>query len=402
MNLNLYKLWLYAIVSLLYALAVSCDNDEPAPQPDPPSGRTVLVYMVANNNLGSSGYDDADIKEMLKAAEEGAIGADGRLLVYHAGFGTQPELFEITQDGIVRHVLYDDAEYSVSQARMREVIADTRRIAPAAEYGLVLWSHASGWLQDGISEPERDIEETGISSYAFGQDRGHTMNITSLAEVLAGGDFDFIYFDCCYMASVEVAYELRNATHTIIGSSTELISDGMRYDLNIPMFFRAGSPDLIGAARNTFEYYDGMFGMMRTCTMSVISTAGLDRLAAATRRIYSHAGIGLPEGYEPQVFMEKSVASCYHFDFRDYVAALALGAAGDSEQWPGAASDLADFDDALADVVLYSASTPKLWNRILLDRVCGLSSYILMNNGSVGMKNYNTLGWYADVASALN
>ena len=44
--------------------------------------RTVLVYMIANNNLGSSYHsDERDIQEMLKGVEGGKLN-NGRLLVY--------------------------------------------------------------------------------------------------------------------------------------------------------------------------------------------------------------------------------------------------------------------------------------------------------------------------------
>lgn len=40
-----------------------CDKEEPDPIPPIPTtaSRTVLVYMAADNNLGSGGYDTDDI-----------------------------------------------------------------------------------------------------------------------------------------------------------------------------------------------------------------------------------------------------------------------------------------------------------------------------------------------------
>ena len=79
---------LLAIASSLPLLAVSaCNNDDPVVVPDTPATqenqRTVLVYMVADNNLGTGLFDSADLKEMQDAAAAGDI-KDGRLLVYHA------------------------------------------------------------------------------------------------------------------------------------------------------------------------------------------------------------------------------------------------------------------------------------------------------------------------------
>ena len=88
-----------------------------------------------------------------------------------------------------------------------------------------------------------------VAPLAFGFDKGQKMNLTTLARTLQGQNFGFVYFDCCYMGSVEVAYELRHA----------MPSNGMPYNRNIRCFF-APEADLLTAARNTFELYDGEFG----------------------------------------------------------------------------------------------------------------------------------------------
>ena len=239
---------------LLMVLFVACGGDEPdplPPSPPEPVNRVVLVYMVANNNLGAAGYDRDDIDEMLIAARSGDIGPNGRLLVYHDGANAMPVLAEIRGGGRIDTLKrYDGDGYAVEIARMRGIFDDMREYAPASEYGLVLWSHGTGWIQDGISD-ESDDE---ISALSFGQDCGRTMNVTSLARALSGQDFSFLYFDCCYMASVETLYELRHAVPLIAASATELPVRGSRYDLNISAFFADGSPDLVGAARNTFEH----------------------------------------------------------------------------------------------------------------------------------------------------
>ena len=46
---------------------------------------------------------------------------------------------------------------------------------------------------------------------------GVKMNISTLADILSKGPrFDYIYFDCCYMSSIETAYELRTVTDIIV------------------------------------------------------------------------------------------------------------------------------------------------------------------------------------------
>lgn len=347
-----------------------------------PASRTVLVYMVASNNLGTAGYDSADLREMLQAAGNGDIGT-GRLLVYHARYSGQPVLKEVTAGGIDTLKIYSNDLQSVDSRRMLEVFDDVERLSPSDSYGLVLWSHASGWLQDGIE----DNNDRLLSPLAFGQDNGRKMNLTTLGRTLEQHRFDFVYFDCCYMGAVEVAYELQNATRYIVASPSEIPVDGMPYDKNVKCFFEP-VPNLVEAARNTFDLYNSKSGSARTCTISVIDTRGIGRLAELTRQIYSSAALPVPAGYTPQKYMVES--RCYHNDLSDYVLSLT---ADESLQ--------AQWAEALAACVLYENSTPMLWSKLPISTHCGLSTYIFANESESRTKNYHTTSWFRDVASAL-
>ena len=387
---------LVALAAASLALMSSCSghNDEPDPGPVGTARRAVLVYQVANNNLGSSQYDIMDIREMLTAARSGDIPSDCRLIVYNdgpAGRGTSsdPVLMEITPAGADTLITYSRADLSVTPARMNLVFDDFERIAPADDRGLILWSHGTGWLQDGIATPADRRRSFGY------EPGGKMMNITTLASVLGSRDFGFVYFDCCYMASVETLYELRQCSPRFVASVTELPVQGMPYHLNIREFFAQGEPRLIQAAANTFQAYNELSGQARTCTMSVIDASAIDDLADAVKAIYSKAPSSFPDGCNPQRYTVTSAAACYYFDLRDYLASLCRTIEqGDTL--------MADFDAAMTRCVLYSAATPMLWNSIPLTECSGLSTYILRNSDSVTRKNYNTLSWYSDVASALN
>jgi len=364
--------------------ATSCGsehNDEPKPPTPAKTERTLLVYMVANNDLGSRGWDDADITEMRTAAATGGLG-NGRLLVMHQAPGGQCVLKEINSEGKTDTLrIYDSAEPSVSIRMMRNVFDDMRAYAPADDYGLVLWSHGTGWLEDGMTDNgNKEIKR------AFGLDGNKQMNVTALAKALDGQDFSFVYFDCCYMASVEVAYELRHATPAILASVTELPLGGMPYDENVPVLL-AHTPNLAAAAANTFRYYDNMSGSGRTCTISVINTGALDRLAAATHEIYA-AATPLPEGYMPQAF--ERGGTCRHYDLADYVEHIA----SDPEA-------LDRWNKALDDAVSYAAATPMIFNTLTIRRHCGLSTYVAQTPDDMHSHGYDRLQWADEIASAL-
>lgn len=385
---------IFLVILLVCLLAASCHDDPETPTPS--EGRTVLVYQVANNNLNGYSYDD--FKEMMDGASRG-LGKGNRLIVYRHTRYEGPSLVEITAKDTVTLKHYDKSLSSVDINRMTEVINDVKRLANTPQYGLVLWSHASGWIEDGI-------EQSPVKR-SFGDDNYKRMNNRDLARALkASGGFDWIYFDCCYMMSVESLYELRGCARRFAGSVTELQTPGMPYHLNLKYFFAPGEADLTGAARSTFEYYEKLIAetpddvINNYCTMSVVKASALDEVARTTKEIYSKTGTSLPEGFSAQMYSSGvREESCNYFDFAHYVEALTHDKDG-AERYEGAGADLESFRNAMADAVLYDAATPFL-RRVPIDNHCGMSTFILRTPQSCTKNKYNELSWYRDVASLL-
>lgn len=379
---------------LILVLAASCHKDEPTPTPPQTlASRTVLVYMVANNSLGSTGFDTDDLKEMLTGVSAGALGESGRLLVFHEATTGVPTLKEVTAEGITTLKSYSGDDKGVYESTMRNVFDDMKSTAPAERYGLILWSHASGWIEDGVSESRNSSSDPWTPQpLSFGVSGKERMNTSTLARILKDYNFDFLYFDCCYMMGIESVYELRHVAPVIAGSPTELPSAGMPYDSTLPYFFKDGDADIVGAARTTFDYYNSLSGSARTSTMSVVNTAGLDRLAAASAAIYAVSEAGMPgDPFQPQRYSAISVSKCNYFDFAQYMRYLSAG-------YPDL---LAEFNAALEAVVIYEDATPYLWSTIPLAHHSGLSTYILPSYNSAETQGYSNLEWWKDAASTL-
>jgi hypothetical protein len=371
----------------IFMLTACKEIDEPIPETRNPvtANRTVLVYMVASNSLGDS-FDSSDLSEMMQAAEAGDID-NGRLLVYHVPKTGVPVLKEVTAAGFDTLKVYTNTETSLSVDRIRQVISDTKTFAPALDYGMILWSHATGWLEDS--------SETDYTLYSFGIDKGKKMNNADLALALIGQDMDFLYFDCCYMSCVEVAYQMRDVTKTFVGSVTELPADGMPYDQTLKYFFKEDGADLVGAARTTYEYYSKSDDY-NFFTISVIDETALNNLADAARELYSHFTFGMPSR-TPQLF----ASSTYYYDLRDYAKALVEDFEGDEEETAAVEEAYNNFSLALDDAVLYKAGLPMMGN-VYINTNCGLSTYVLRSAADITRKNYQYLDWYHNVVSVFN
>lgn len=368
MKLHISLAWLLSV--LLAAGLASCDPDEESVD----TSRTVIVYMMANNSLSYNSY--ADLREMKSGAR--AIGS-GHLIVYHHPADDTPRLLEITPEGEEITVeTYDTSESSASIARMKSVIERAKLHAPADSYGLVLWSHANGWQSDDgvIDEP--------LDTYSFGEDglrNPKKMRLQSLVKALDGNRFDFIYFDCCHMATVEVAYELRHLTPWIIGCPTELEMDGMPYDDNLGALF-APRPQLELAVSNTFKAlsapgYNG-------CCISLIATDALDRLADVSRRVMASGRI--TADYEPVRYFRTRVMPTGIFDMYHYFSALS-------------ATDLpllTEWRRAFAEVVTATHTSPTVYT-LPSANFHGLGCNIITDSYPASYNEYDHTAWYRDV-----
>ena len=208
------KKWIPALMILWVCLATACDKDEPYVPAT--VERTVLVYMMADNSLSS--YSSQNIQSLMNGAAGGNLNG-GNLIVYVDARNETPKLLQIKEgkDGRMQNFTVKDypEHNSTSEEVMVSVINDVQTLFPAKSYALDLWSHGSAWLPTDFDQMMRSI----------GQDGSDWLEIPVLKRVLAKAfgakKLEFILFDACNMASIEVAYELRNSTKGFISSQTD-------------------------------------------------------------------------------------------------------------------------------------------------------------------------------------
>ena len=374
------------MICLLITIGIfGCRKDEPKPVPTPEiANRTVLVYMVAANTLGGAEADSADIKEMTRAIINGDLG-NNRWVIYQSTYSNS-RLYELTKNGMSMLKEYPSGS-SVSIERMQSVIDDSRNYAPAEKYGIVFWSHANGWLEDGVDE--------GISAkpLSFGQDMNNRMNITSLRAAIENYGFDYLYFDCCLMGSVEVCYELSNCAEYIVASPSEIPLDGMPYDQNLKLLCDGSREALIEAATNTFNHYNGKTSIYeRSACMSVIDTQQLKGLTNATAAIYALTPILHPLTTVTNYYGSSHTRQAYYLDFGEYVEALCESNSLDPAL-------LVAYNDAMSKAVIYCDATEAMWNEYFIYNNSGLSTRVFIDAEDANIKGYDRLQWFADVVS---
>lgn len=384
------KHWFLFPLLLLSLLLTSCHKDD-EPQTTPYK-RTVLVYIVADNN-GLASYAQEDLAEMKEGM---AQVSDGMLhLLVYIDTGSSPRLVELKkQNGqVVEDVVrtYDDRN-SVGVDETREVFADVFSNPDflAEGYGLIYWSHGDGWIPYGQA-----------STRWVGQDKGdgdHRMNISELVTILQSvPHLDFLMFDACFMASVEVAYELRSFTDYYVGSPTETPGPGAPYQVLVPMM--VADQAAIRMSNSYFAFYEGIYtGKTPTVdgpwtggvSICVMRTDALEQLAALTAQL-------LPEEVADIAALKEDVFDYDHDGWgRDYVGYFDLKQL--MEQVLDDAS-YATWTQAFDAAIAYWSTTPKNYSQFVgmfsMEGANGITHYI---PGSSTQRDaaYHSMKWYQD------
>lgn len=368
--------WFGMIVLLLLC---ACAKEE-EPQVPSVAGRTVLVYFAADNNL--SGNVEGDIAAMEKGLQKTDM-HNGNLVIYVDKKGQSPQLLRLVQEGdsvrreVIEEYVIDHA--SATAERLRQVLRQVTDAYPSDQYGLVLWSHGTAWLP---SDHKNYLRSFGTDS------GGHSMRVNDLTAALADYHFDFLLFDACYMASLEMAYALRHCTDYLIASPTEVLTDGFPYQLFMQDLFMPEA-NVVNVAKQFYTYYQSSYG-----TISVTKTDELADLATACRAIFQGKSeeelFAVPvEELQIMEYLTGNVHALY--DCADYVRRLATDA------------QYAEFQSCLERAVIYKATTPKsayayaYGTYLPMNRFSGLSIYVPQAELEELNSWYQQLEWYQAV-----
>lgn len=289
------KKWLYTLLVIVLA---ACSNEIPEQQPAKRSGRTVLAYLISNNKAGSlDTYLRDNVIDMYTAL--GNMKESCTLLVFYRPYTgdaplSKPTLMsfyadgrgninnvaaltgtELTFDAVCR--IAQKKEYTMNSqiatdpAVMEEVFTDMQTVAPSDSYGLILGSHASGWMKG-----------TSVPTKAFGDDDGYNIDIPDLADVLKNSfseKLDFVLFDACMMGTAEVGYELRETTSYCIASVMETPVYGFPYDQILPYLYTENID--YPAVCHEFMSFNKTNNLWGTC--AVMDCSQMENLASAVK-----------------------------------------------------------------------------------------------------------------------
>lgn len=386
---------LFLLLSIALILSSCHNNDEPTPVA---ISRTVLVYMVADNNLTPN--VEANVDSMMLGFKNTPNA--GNLIIYLDDANKTPVLFKLKKnnDGSVsKEVIKNYSEQnSLDVSVMKGIFSDAYTSYPADSYGLILWSHGSSWIPSSFAKT--------ISMKWFGQDNStktnedsnNFMDIQDLDEALKTAPYlDFLIFDACYMSSVEVAYELKDRAEYLIAAPTEILDDGFPYKEIIKPIFSA-EKDYKEIPSQFYYFYNSVNGEHRlNFTISMIKCSEINNLAAATKKIIaahpSEFSTIVPGSI--QLYDRETYANHFAYDFGQLIEDIAT-----PEEWT-------NFQKQLNATVVYKAATnftgpylpsdPKNSGAELQidpNHFSGLGAYIPKASQTTYIRFFKTLSWF--------
>ena len=203
---------------------------------------------------------------------------------------------------------YNNPDFSKAETISR-IFSDAMTEAPADMYAAIVGGHGSGWLPAPSSAKKKTRFIGGYS----GQYATDTQVFTEALKA-TGKKFQFVLFDNCYMANIEIAYDMREVTEFIIASTSEIIERGIPY--NLLFSFLVTNPDYQSFVHGFHEFYTSYRDPYGAIAASDCSYA--EQMAEVMRRINRKFEIKSTQlrlvqtldGYSPHVF----------YDMGDYVA----------------------------------------------------------------------------------
>ena len=252
---------------LAIILCTACTGEDEEGLSTNSTDGVLIFYLGGNNNLSDEVYDKI---ESINQAYNIDKNISQKIIILYSTQQEYPSLVEITsgKDEATQKKIKNYKYANMADPLFfSDFLIEIQDLYPARQYGLILFSHSSGWM------PQNTLTEPMISPRSILNDNGDEMEMIDFAKSIPPKMFEFIIFESCFMSGIEVAYELRNKTNYIVASSTEIISPGFTpiYPNSLQHIWK-NTPDLISFAKDYFGYSNSLEGLFRSATISVWSS----------------------------------------------------------------------------------------------------------------------------------
>lgn len=375
----------------------SCQKtDEPVDIPVPTMAeKTVIFYMVADNNLSKDMLDNAfeaiGAKDIDYTKNNVVIFIDHNTpLGGNNNISTKPQIIRVLPDSKFMVVKEFSETNICSESYTIDIFKQIVAAFPAKTYGVVLSAHGNGWQFATVSKAFGG-DEIGEGNTAITAP-GALLNIDLIAKAIPA-NCDFVVLDACNMAAVETAYELKDKSKYLIASAFIVPGTGLDYKTALPLLIQDKYKEVVDGFYAKYE--------QTNCQLSVINTAKLAVAVDKQKEMFTLWGINGNLDYALAVLQEpqsmQASDSDPQFDYVDVVEKIGKSLSKDAKP----------LVDLIKASVEYQRNSPtrafsgENGNYVskLTPICCGLSVAFepdVMNVKMDNFKYYKTLKWYSD------
>lgn len=391
--------------------------------------KVLLLYSVGFNSLSTFLKEDLD--DLKQGYLPGARRNDDVMLVYSHLTSKSGNYSELTSPVLIRLskgldgtvvsdtlTVYEPGTVSASAEQLNEVLTYVRDEFPAKGYGMVFSSHATGYLPSGYYTGAKDYEAgkalmrrkgtavQGLNPVPYtapeydpslpltksiGQDLHSTasgrvsyeIELTDFVDAVPENmKLDYILFDACLMGGVEVAYQLREVCDKVGFSQAEVLAEGLDYKTLTQRLLLPDEPMPEKVCEDYFLQYDSQTGVHRSATVSMISCGKMGRLVRVCADLFDRYSEAI-DAVDPSK-VQRFYRSGYHW-FYDLESIL-MNAGISREEHD-------ELRAALAECVVYKASTPSFMQEFEINVFSGFSMFLPCNGGDRLKEFYKGLDW---------
>lgn len=316
--------WFVALLMLMATSWLSaCHDDIPddlaRTRTATPQDRTIIMYLPYSGSGSNDLYpffeqNILDVEQSIKQA--GGLGTNNLYVVIADHSPARVYLYRVRMEGTecVHDTIkrYDYPRLMDAQWITR-VINDVRSISNTPKYAMLVGCHGNGWL------PPMDNVVRAKTRWFGGP--GYAISIADFAQGIqqAGIKLEYLVFDDCYLSCAEVAYDLRNATNTLIASTSEVMAAGMPY-AKVFQYLAAPQPNFGQLVNDYIAYYQST--ATPYATIGVINTQYIQPMAQLMRQVNATSTWNTANNYQLQDLDGSYFSPTVYFDFGSYARAL--------------------------------------------------------------------------------
>jgi hypothetical protein len=380
--------------------------------------RNILFYVGGDNDL----FDE--VNQKINQIRQGWIPEKGEMIIYADKKNVGAYLFRVNENkdakgyyGLDTLRIYGQ-ENSADSDTLKRVINTMASDYPADSYGMIFFSHASGWLPQGTLNQPRSLARDELK----GEKR--EMEYDDFAAAIPDKQFDFIILEACLMADVMSMYELHNKAEYVLASSAEIVSPGFGgsngliteiYKKEIMRLYDTKNDIKSVVSGFAQSYYDHIATIPEnnvycSATMSLIKMNEMEALASATKAALRGKLINdttlntdLVQRFDrPQKQIKTEYKNSRFFDFAHTIEQIAPE------------SQLKAFSEQMDKTVVWKAATKrfllgdkddaetpdfKAYDGFFIERHSGLTTYIVQQVYPFLNLTFEASLWYKAIYS---